>query len=154
MYPLAPRERKEATTSSEEKLSNANANNGNEEDSKEVARLKRAATTALAAAAVKYKFLAKQEEDQIRKLVTVIIEKQVTSFRITASHLAWNMRHTYPYLQLNPTPYSLLPIARTPKRNYNNDDDGGNCNILKKLHTAEKKKDKFWIVCALHMHSV
>lgn len=92
LYPLAPRERKEATTSSDEKLSNANANNGNEEDSKEVARLKRAATTALAAAAVKSKFLAKQEEDQIRQLVTVIIEKQVTYFRITASHLAWNMR--------------------------------------------------------------
>lgn len=49
---------------------------------------------------------------------------------------------TYPYLQLNPTPYSLLPTAHTPKRNYNNDDGGGNCNIFKKLHTAGKKKKK------------
>lgn len=40
-------------------------------------RLKRAAVTVLSAAAVKAKLLANQEEDQIRQLVSLIIEKQV-----------------------------------------------------------------------------
>ncbi|KAJ4762636.1 SWI/SNF complex subunit SWI3D [Rhynchospora pubera] len=71
-----PSERKEATAGSDEKPSKTNAGNGNSKDSKEVIRLKRAAATAVAAAAVKAKFLAKQEEDQIRQLVTVILEKQ------------------------------------------------------------------------------
>lgn len=40
-------------------------------------KLTRAAVTAISAAAVKAKFLADQEEDQIRKLVTSLVEKQV-----------------------------------------------------------------------------
>ncbi|KAJ3672850.1 hypothetical protein LUZ60_006224 [Juncus effusus] len=51
----------------------------NEKDEKcnnNIIRLKRAASTALSSAAVKAKYLAKQEEDQIRQLVTVIIDKQ------------------------------------------------------------------------------
>ncbi|KAJ3697668.1 hypothetical protein LUZ61_001373 [Rhynchospora tenuis] len=71
-----PSERKEATAGTDEKPSETNAGNGKGKDSREVIRLKRAAATAVAAAAVKAKFLAKQEEDQIRQLVTVIIEKQ------------------------------------------------------------------------------
>lgn len=42
-----------------------------------VNKLKRAAVTALSAAAVKAKLLANQEEDQIRQLASLIIEKQV-----------------------------------------------------------------------------
>lgn len=38
---------------------------------------KRAAITALSAAAVKAKLLADQEEDQIRQLATLLIDKQV-----------------------------------------------------------------------------
>lgn len=40
-------------------------------------KIKRAAVTALSAAAVKAKLLAHQEEDQIRQLATSLIEKQV-----------------------------------------------------------------------------
>lgn len=40
-------------------------------------RIKRAAVTALSAAAVKAKLLADQEEEQIRELVALLIEKQV-----------------------------------------------------------------------------
>ena len=42
--------------------------------------LTRAAVTAISAAAVKAKFLADQEEDQIRKLATSLVEKQVISY--------------------------------------------------------------------------
>ncbi|XP_043713043.1 SWI/SNF complex subunit SWI3D [Telopea speciosissima] len=42
-----------------------------------VDKVKRAAITAISAAAVKAKLLAKQEEDQIRQLTTFLIEKQV-----------------------------------------------------------------------------
>ena len=40
-------------------------------------KLKRAAVTVLSAATVKAKLLANQEEDQIRQLISFIIEKQV-----------------------------------------------------------------------------
>lgn len=40
-------------------------------------KVKRAAVTALSAAAVKAKLLANQEEDQIRQLAAFLIEKQV-----------------------------------------------------------------------------
>lgn len=40
-------------------------------------KLKRAAVTALSAAAVKAKLLVKQEEEQIRQLATLVIGKQV-----------------------------------------------------------------------------
>ncbi|RAL48562.1 hypothetical protein DM860_005986 [Cuscuta australis] len=43
----------------------------------DIVKIKRAAVTALSAAAVKAKFLAGQEEDQIRKLATFVIEKQL-----------------------------------------------------------------------------
>lgn len=42
-------------------------------------KLKCAAISTLAAAAVKAKLLANQEEDQIRQLATLLIEKQVCS---------------------------------------------------------------------------
>lgn len=42
-----------------------------------VDRIKRAALTALSAAAVKSKLLADQEEDEVRQLATFLIEKQV-----------------------------------------------------------------------------
>lgn len=109
MYLLVPSERKEATTSSDEKPSKIDAGNGNDGDSKEIVRLKRAAATALAAAAVKAKFLAKQEEDQIRQLVTVIIEKQVhLSGQCTSPCMKYETS-ICTYLQLSPTPYSHLP---------------------------------------------
>lgn len=44
---------------------------------KDIDKVKRAAVTALSAAAVKAKCLADQEEDQIRQLTTSLIEKQV-----------------------------------------------------------------------------
>jgi SWI/SNF related-matrix-associated actin-dependent regulator of chromatin subfamily C len=40
-------------------------------------RLKRAAATAISAAAVKAKLLAEQEEDQIRRLAALVVEKLV-----------------------------------------------------------------------------
>lgn len=40
-------------------------------------KVKRAAVSTLAAAAVKAKFLANEEEDQIRQLTSSLIEKQV-----------------------------------------------------------------------------
>lgn len=40
-------------------------------------KVKRAAVSTLAAAAVKAKLLANQEEDQIRQLTSLLIEKQV-----------------------------------------------------------------------------
>lgn len=42
-------------------------------------KVKRAAVTTLAAAAVKAKLLANQEEDQIQQLTSSLIEKQVIS---------------------------------------------------------------------------
>lgn len=47
------------------------------EDNSSIDKLKRAAVTALSAAAVKAKLLADQEEDQIRQLTTSLIEKQL-----------------------------------------------------------------------------
>lgn len=43
-------------------------------------KIKRAATSALSAAAAKAKLLANQEEDQIQQLATLLIEKQVFQF--------------------------------------------------------------------------
>ncbi|KQK13472.1 SWI/SNF complex subunit SWI3D isoform X3 [Brachypodium distachyon] len=42
-----------------------------------ITRLKRAAATAISAAAVKAKFLAEQEEDQIRRLAALVVEKML-----------------------------------------------------------------------------
>lgn len=47
----------------------------------DIEKIKRAAVTALTAAAVKAKYLADQEEDQIRLLTTSLIEKQVIMAR-------------------------------------------------------------------------
>lgn len=47
----------------------------------DIDKIKRAAVTALSAAAVKAKYLADQEEDQIRLLTISLIEKQVTMAR-------------------------------------------------------------------------
>ena len=55
-----------------EKGSNVTAKN---DDS--ITRLKRAAATAISAAAVKAKLLAEQEEDQIRRLAALVVEKLV-----------------------------------------------------------------------------
>lgn len=42
-------------------------------------KLKRSAVTAISAAAVKAKILANQEEDHIRQVATLLVEKQVKS---------------------------------------------------------------------------
>jgi len=47
-------------------------------DDSNTAKLKRAALASLSAAAVKAKLLANQEEDEIRQLATLLIEKQVS----------------------------------------------------------------------------
>ncbi|XP_054778921.1 SWI/SNF complex subunit SWI3D isoform X2 [Prosopis cineraria] len=52
-------------------------NNINTKQENKFEKLKRAAISTLAAAAVKAKLLANQEEDQIRQLATLLIEKQV-----------------------------------------------------------------------------
>ncbi|XP_072991015.1 SWI/SNF complex subunit SWI3D [Typha latifolia] len=54
-----------------------NSNSTESHDDHTISRLKRAAATAISAAAVKAKLLAKQEEDQIRHLVSLIIQKQL-----------------------------------------------------------------------------
>ena len=48
-------------------------------------KIKRAAVTALSAAAVKAKLLAKQEEQQIQRLAALLIEKQVQLLPTKAS---------------------------------------------------------------------
>lgn len=48
-------------------------------DEDSVAKLKRATLATFSAAAVKAKLLANQEEDEIRQLATMLIEKQVQS---------------------------------------------------------------------------
>ncbi|WOK92280.1 hypothetical protein Cni_G00971 [Canna indica] len=48
-------------------------------------RLKRSAVTALSAAAVKAKLLARMEEDEVRKLVSLIIEKQLHKLEVKLS---------------------------------------------------------------------
>lgn len=55
------------------KIEKKDASNKNDLD---IDKIKHAAVTALSAAAVKAKFLAEQEEDQIRKLTTSLIKKQ------------------------------------------------------------------------------
>lgn len=54
-------------------------------DDLEIEKLKNAAVTALSGVAVKSKFLADQEEEEILKLSTFVIEKQVIMF------LTWNI---------------------------------------------------------------
>lgn len=49
-------------------------------------KLKRAAVSTLAAAAVKAKLLADQEEDEIRQLTSSLIEKQVISWPCKPFH--------------------------------------------------------------------
>ncbi|XP_019165864.1 PREDICTED: SWI/SNF complex subunit SWI3D isoform X1 [Ipomoea nil] len=56
------------------KIEKKDASNKNDLD---IDKIKHAAVTALSAAAVKAKFLAEQEEDQIRKLAASLIEKQL-----------------------------------------------------------------------------
>lgn len=48
-------------------------------------KMKRSAVSTLAAAAVKAKVLANQEEDQIRQLTSLLIEKQVISLPVKLS---------------------------------------------------------------------
>ena len=52
-------------------------NTETKKDDSKFDRVKRAAVTAISAAAVKAKLLANQEEDQIRQLAAFLIEKQV-----------------------------------------------------------------------------
>ncbi|OVA04519.1 zinc finger protein [Macleaya cordata] len=54
-------------------------------DDLSINRIKRAAITALSAAAVKAKLLANQEEDQIRQIATLLIEKQLHKLEIKLS---------------------------------------------------------------------
>nr|XP_010936291.1 SWI/SNF complex subunit SWI3D [Elaeis guineensis] len=64
---------KKESPSNDEKNCDSTATN----DDHNIDRLKRAAVTALSAAAVKARLLAKQEEDHIRQLVSLVIEKQL-----------------------------------------------------------------------------
>ncbi|XP_008790351.1 SWI/SNF complex subunit SWI3D [Phoenix dactylifera] len=64
---------KKESPSNDEKNCDSTAAN----DDHNIDRLKRAAVTALSAAAVKARLLAKQEEDHIRQLVSLVIEKQL-----------------------------------------------------------------------------
>ncbi|KAL2928541.1 SWI/SNF complex subunit SWI3D [Bienertia sinuspersici] len=55
-------------------------------DDDNVAKLKRAALATLSAAAVKSKLLANQEEDEIRQLATILIEKQMRKLEVKLSY--------------------------------------------------------------------
>lgn len=55
-------------------------------DVPKIDKIKRAAVSAISAAAVKAKLLANQEEDQIRQLSTLLIEKQVIFLDELVSH--------------------------------------------------------------------
>lgn len=55
-------------------------------DDNNTTKLKHAAVSAIAAAAVKAKLLADQEEEQIRQLAASLVEKQVTK-KIAGCHL-------------------------------------------------------------------
>ena len=70
---LTDESNKKESPSNDEKNCDSTATN----DDHNIDRLKRAAVTALSAAAVKARLLAKQEEDHIRQLVSLVIEKQV-----------------------------------------------------------------------------
>ncbi|XP_021731613.1 SWI/SNF complex subunit SWI3D-like [Chenopodium quinoa] len=61
-------------------------------DDDNIAKLKRAALATLSAAAVKAKLLAKQEEDEIRQLSTILIEKQLRKLEIKLSYFT-EMEH-------------------------------------------------------------
>ncbi|PPD76525.1 hypothetical protein GOBAR_DD26538 [Gossypium barbadense] len=65
------------TTDKIEEGKSKNHDSTEREDNSSIDKLKRAAVTALSAAAVKAKLLADQEEDQIRQLTTSLIEKQL-----------------------------------------------------------------------------
>ncbi|MBA0872797.1 hypothetical protein Goshw_020950 [Gossypium schwendimanii] len=65
------------TTDKIEESKSKNHDSTEREDNSSNDKLKRAAVTALSAAAVKAKLLADQEEDQIRQLTTSLIEKQL-----------------------------------------------------------------------------
>lgn len=58
---------------------NENKENSVTKDDLPIDKLKRAAVTAVSAAAVKAKLFADQEEDHIRELAALLIEKQVFS---------------------------------------------------------------------------
>ncbi|GMJ06896.1 SWITCH/SUCROSE NONFERMENTING 3D [Hibiscus trionum] len=65
------------TTDKIEEGKNKNRDSTDREDNSSINKVKRAAVTALSAAAVKAKLLADQEEDQIRQLTASLIEKQL-----------------------------------------------------------------------------
>ncbi|XP_039064310.1 SWI/SNF complex subunit SWI3D-like, partial [Hibiscus syriacus] len=65
------------TTDKSKEGKNKNHDSTDREDNSSVDKVKRAAVTALSAAAVKAKLLADQEEDQIRQLTASLIEKQL-----------------------------------------------------------------------------
>ncbi|GJM96431.1 hypothetical protein PR202_ga13267 [Eleusine coracana subsp. coracana] len=73
----------ESLVANEEKASIATANKNNS-----IARLKRAAATAVSAAAVKAKFLAEHEEYEIRKLTALMIEKLFQKIEVKMSLFA------------------------------------------------------------------
>ncbi|GMJ03548.1 SWITCH/SUCROSE NONFERMENTING 3D [Hibiscus trionum] len=66
-----------ATTDKCNEGKNKNHDSTDREDNSSIDKVKRAAVTALSAAAVKAKLLADQEEDQIRQLTASLIEKQL-----------------------------------------------------------------------------
>lgn len=68
--------------SKDNKEENSNCTSKKED---KIDKLKRAAVTTLSAAAVKAKLLANQEEDQIRQLAMILIEKQVSQSKSVLS---------------------------------------------------------------------
>ncbi|URE16507.1 Zinc finger, ZZ type [Musa troglodytarum] len=76
-------ERKESHSDDEK-----NSNPTGVDDDHNIDRLKRAAVTALSAAAVKAKLLAKLEENEILKLVSLVIEKQLRKLEAKVAFFA------------------------------------------------------------------
>lgn len=88
------------------------------EDGHNLDRLKRAAITALSAAAVKAKLLAKLEEDEVRRLVSLIIDKQVLKeICILSESLMLICGSTCPkyvyHLKINNIPFANLKLYIT-----------------------------------------
>uniref|UniRef100_A0A0A0K3R8 SMARCC C-terminal domain-containing protein n=1 Tax=Cucumis sativus TaxID=3659 RepID=A0A0A0K3R8_CUCSA len=103
--------------SKDNKEENSNSTGKKEE---KIDKLKRAAVTTLSAAAVKAKILANQEEDQIRQLAMILIEKQIIAARLGLP--ASSSRGVAPTLPANrmamnfPNSAPRPPMGMTPQR--------------------------------------
>ncbi|ONK59623.1 uncharacterized protein A4U43_C08F8370 [Asparagus officinalis] len=75
-------------SSSENMKSNNSSGANDDKNNYSIIKLKRAAVTVLSAASVKAKLLANHEEDQIRQLVSLIIEKQLHKLEVKLAMFA------------------------------------------------------------------